>query len=236
VNTHDDDLLLDDDPPTPAAILLVEDNASAAARLIHLLSCVYPRTPVHHAMNLLAARQMLQRVPVGLALVDMHLPDGSGLDLLAEIQHGRSSIVSVVISDWGNTDTILAAIRSGARGYLLKNVDDEEMERALSSIQRGGAPIDPLVASRILSLLQTSGPSLPLTGGGSQGAPRGSQLSPRQFEILHAVAQGKTNREIATALGLSAHTVECHTRSIYRRLAVRSRTEAVMLAKNRGWL
>lgn len=220
-----------EDLRVPSTILLVEDNASAAARILHLLARVYPRTPAQHAGTLDLGRRVLKRTTIDLALVDIHLPDGSGLELLADIARLQPQATSVVISAWGHTDTIVSAIRLGARGYLLKNVDDEEIERGLASIQRGGAPIDPLVANRILAMLDTHAhPEAP------EGDTTDSQLSTRQLEVLRWVANGHTNREIAAALGLSAHTVECHTRNIYRKLAVRTRTQAVMMAKNKGWL
>ena len=222
-----------EDLRVPSAILLVEDNAAAAARLFHLLARAYPRTPVQHAGTLDLGRGVLERTAIDLALVDIHLPDGSGLELLADIARLQPQATSVVISAWGHTDTIVSAIRLGARGYLLKNVDDEEIERGLASIQRGGAPIDPLVANRILAMLSADAHAdAPAPGGDATD----SQLSTRQLEVLRWVANGHTNREIAAALGLSAHTVECHTRSIYRKLAVHTRTQAVMMAKNKGWL
>ena len=220
----------------PETSLLVEDDAAAAARLLHLLARVYPRTEVQHAPELASARRILRCTVIDLALVDIHLPDGSGLELLYDIQSTQPQATSVVISAWGHTETIVAAIRSGARGYLLKNVGDEEIERGLSSIKHGGAPIDPLVANRILALLRSDQLRGDLHGTTPEPGMTDRQLSPRQFEILKRVAHGNTNREIALALGLSAHTVECHTRSIYRKLAVHTRTEAAMVARNKGWL
>jgi DNA-binding NarL/FixJ family response regulator len=137
---------------------------------------------------------------------------------------------------------VLAALRAGAIGYLLKERDDIELSLALQSIRRGGAPIDPTIARGILALLQLSaGPAAPATSSteaaGAEAAERpGHALSERESEILRLVARGYSNREIAELTALSRFTIEGHTKAIYRKLAVGSRTAAVFEANSRGLL
>lgn len=239
---QDDELFLPE-PRKPSAVLLVEDDPAATERMTKLLERMYPSVLMRHAPTLAQAQTQLQTTPFDLVLIDMQLPDGSGIDLLHQLTRLQPEAVGLVLSAWGQPDTIVGAIRAGARGYLLKNVDDMEIERSLASVERGGAPIDPVIARRILTLM-TSPPRekpLPVQATATPAAiPKPAeietQLSRRQTEILRAVASGQTNREIANALSLSAHTVECHTRSIYRKLAVRTRTEAVVFAKTQGWI
>lgn len=219
-------------PPAPRAVLLIEDDPAAAQRLAKVLAKVYGLVPLRHAASLQEARIAAASSPYDLVLVDMQLPDGQGVDYLAELAHTQPQAVAVVVSAWGHTDTIVAAIRAGARGYLLKSADDAELERALSTLARGGAPIDPLVAARILAVLADAQPPRlsPVLAH-----PALTPLSVREREVLRLVAKGQTNREIADTLQLSTHTVEFHTRSIYRKLAVRSRTEAVAQMRTHGW-
>jgi len=239
---QDDELLLSE-PRKPSAVLLVEDDPAASGRMTKLLGRMYPGVLMCHAPTLAQAQTHLQDTPFDLVLIDMQLPDGSGIELLQQLARLQPEAVGLVLSAWGQPDTIVGAIRAGARGYLLKNVDDMEIERSLASVERGGAPIDPVIARRILALMTSPPEEMPqpakattASAAASRPAEIETQLSRRQTEILRAVASGQTNREIANALSLSAHTVECHTRSIYRKLAVRTRTEAVVFAKTQGWI
>ncbi len=217
--------------PSPRSVLIVEDDPSSAQRLARVLGKMYGFVPLRHASGLQEAYQATAAGSYGLALVDMQLPDGQGLAFLEVLAQTQPHTMAVVVSAWGHTDTIVAAIRAGARGYLLKSADDAELERSLACLGRGGAPIDPLVAARILAVMAetTAAPQAALEH------PALHPLSAREREVLLLVAQGQTNREIAASLQLSAHTVEFHTRSIYRKLAVRSRTEAVAQMRLNGW-
>ena len=221
---------------TPAAVLLVEDDHAAARRLERVLARTAWRHTTYHAQTLAQARALMVQNAFTLALVDMHLPDGSGLNLIDALAIEQPDAVTVVVSAWGDAETIVAAIRAGARGYLLKNANDDELVRALASMERGGAPMDPLVAARILAMIAaTPAPGAdPLSNAPS--ADGTLPLSERERDVLMGVARGNSNREIAAALYLSVHTVECHTRNIYRKLHVSNRTAAVAQARVIGWL
>ncbi|MCF7221590.1 response regulator [Marilutibacter chinensis] len=209
-------------------VLIVEDDAAARARLLRLMrDLAGDQARIETVTDLAAARERLQRSDFVLALVDVQLPDGNGVDLIAWIAQQLPQLQSVIVSAYAEEDTILAAVRAGAIGYLLKDRDDDELRLSLGSLQRGGAPIDPLIARRILALV----PPAPAP----EPAPE-AQLSKREHEILRLVAQGFSNREIAELVTLSRLTVECHTKNIYRKLAVGSRTAAVFEARALGLL
>ena len=165
-----------------------------------------------------------------MALVDLGLPDGSGIDLIAELRAADPGMGILVISAWSTEDAILAALRAGANGYVLKERDDLEVTLSIRSVLRGGAPIDPFIARRIIAELQPSTPAA------LKELPPESALSVREVQILKLVADGMTNREIAESLFLSRYTVECHIKNIYRKLSVPSRTKAVIEARARGLL
>ncbi|MND84664.1 Oxygen regulatory protein NreC [compost metagenome] len=117
----------------------------------------------------------------------------------------------------------------GAVGYVLKERDDLEVAIAIRSVLRGGAPIDPFVAKRIIEELPAQSPE--------RMADDGMQvLTARESQILLLVAEGLGNRDIAERLCLSRYTVECHIKRIYRKLAVSSRTRAIHTARQRGLL
>jgi DNA-binding NarL/FixJ family response regulator len=145
-------------------------------------------------------------------------------------------VPAVVISAWRTEEVIFAALRAGAIGYLLKERDDLELSIALRSIEQGGAPIDPAIARRILGWLAAQQPTLPSVLTADAPVPLPVALTPRERKILELVAQGLSNRDMAESLSISRLTVECHTKNIYRKLAVTSRTEAVYQGRRHGLL
>lgn len=217
--------------PQPIALaptLIVEDDPAMQVRMKRLIEAL-SGAPAHVADNLQTAREHLLGAPVSLALVDVQLPDGNGIDLIAWMQTHAPDAQAVIVSSWAEEETILAGVRAGAIGYLLKDRDDDELRLSLKSLQRGGAPIDPTIARRILALVPQAAPLAP-------AASVPAQLSEREREILKLVAQGFSNREIAELVSLSKLTIECHTKNIYRKLAVGSRTSAVFEARSMGLL
>lgn len=222
------------------SILIVEDDSFVQDRLVRLVAGLLENSDarIDTVSDLATARARLQADAYSLALVDVHLPDGNGIDLIAWMRQHASQVAAVVVSAWAEEETILRAVQAGAIGYLLKDSDDEELRQSLNSLRRGGAPIDPVIARRILALLpqvQTRSPEespAQLAAEVDLTPP----LSEREREILNLVAQGFSNREIAELVALSRLTIECHTRNIYRKLAVGSRTAAVFEARALGLL
>ena len=162
-----------------------------------------------------------------LALVDLALPDGSGMALIAQMRADDPGLGILVVSAWSSEEAILGALRAGATGYVLKERDDIEVSLSIRSVLRGGAPIDPFIARRILELLPASALAAPAEASAEA-------LSKREAEILQLVADGLSNREIAEQLFLSRYTVESHVKRIYRKLAVSSRMMAVQKARSQG--
>lgn len=218
----------------PAPVLVVEDDPLMSQRLARVLDGLgYAPEAITFCACLSEARAYIERHPLAIALVDLGLPDGNGIELIEELREQDPSLLILVISAWSTEGAILGALRAGATGYVLKERDDMEVSLSIRSVLRGGAPIDPFVARRILQLLppasvpQPEALSKPVDAGG---------LSAREHEILELVSQGMTNREIAEQLFISRYTVECHIKRIYRKLAVSSRTRAVNEARQRGLL
>lgn len=221
---------------TPA--LIVEDEPAMQQRLRRVLATAGgDAQQITVADDIAQARQLLGAGHFGVVLVDIGLPDGSGVELITWLQTHHPHVPAVVISAFRSAGMILAAVRAGAIGYLLKERDDTELAAALRSIEQGGAPIDPAIAKRILALLREPATAVTPTPAidPSHAAPRAA-LTPRESRVLELVAQGLNNREIGEQLSISRLTVECHTKNIYRKLAVNSRTEAVYQARAHGLL
>ncbi|HEY0661069.1 MAG TPA: response regulator transcription factor [Lysobacter sp.] len=209
--------------------LIVEDNPAMQQRLMRLLTDLDSAADVTIASSLAEAYAILSRVEFAFVLVDIGLPDGDGRELIARLHRYREHTPILVVSSWGHEDTVLAALRAGAVGYLLKEREDIELTLSLKSVQRGGAPIDPAIARRILALL-------PTLAAQAQEPSEEIRLSTRELEVLQLLARGCSNREIADLVSLSRLTIEGYTKAIYRKLAVGSRTAAVFEAQKLGLL
>ncbi len=216
--------------------LVVDDDASMRRRLVNLVEAIGGSGTTCVAGSVADAQGKAQTTPsLRTALVDLGLPDGHGIELIAWLGDFHPHVTCVVISAWGDERSVLGALRAGAVGYLLKERDDDELRLALLSMARGGAPIDPFVARGILALLPKLNDTPVSKTTPTSGSEHGG-ISRRETEILGLVAQGHSNRDIAGMTGLSRLTIESYTKSIYRKLAVGSRTAAVFEARARGIL
>ena len=222
-----------EDASLPVPVLVVEDEPLLQQRLRRvLLQLGYAEDALVFAATLAQARALLAAQPVALALVDLHLPDGNGRDLIEQMRADDPGLGILVVSAWSSEEAILGALRAGATGYVLKERDDIEVSLSIRSVLRGGAPIDPFIARRILELL----PMPTAVASAVEPGDQSQALTEREQQILRLVADGLSNREIADQLFLSRYTVESHVKRIYRKLAVSSRVGAVREARTRGVL
>lgn len=163
-------------------------------------------------------------------LVDLDLPDGSGLELIAAVRSAALASKVLVLSVFGDVRSVVRAIEEGADGYLLKDAEVGQVEAAIHSVCSGGAPISPAVASHLLARVREERP-LPAPPSASAGDAR---LTTRELAVLEALGAGWSFKETAQRHGVSVHTVGDHVKSIYRKLVVNSRSEAVYKAVQTG--
>jgi DNA-binding NarL/FixJ family response regulator len=176
------------------------------------------------------ALRLLPSVKPDVCVVDLGLPDMAGDELIRELTRLRPGLPIVVLSVVSSEAKIIGALRAGAAGYLLKEDAARLLTRALDEALLGGAPMSTSVAQMVLSELRAVG---------SQKAPATGQERPltrREIEIVEYLARGLSYENVGTALGISANTVRAHIRSIYDKLVVASKTEAVMAALRLGLL
>jgi DNA-binding NarL/FixJ family response regulator len=182
-----------------------------------------------------------------LLLVDLELPDGNGMELLAELaQYPATKIVTTLYSD---DDHLFPALQCGADGYLLKEDRFEVLVEELQKIVRGQPPLSPAIARRLLTHFRSGGPgetAVSDSGFMSAGAFQTSRpvpiekpldherLTPRESEVLTYLSKGFTIKEIASLMGIKWFTVNDHIKSIYKKLNVSSRAEAAVLASKQG--
>lgn len=203
--------------------LLVEDVPEAAEWLARALESTFPDIALQRAANLAEARQALSAHPEPeLALIDLGLPDGDGVDFIAELNYRAPRCLCVVASIFDDDQHIFPALRAGAQGYLLKDQDQDAIVELLQGIIAGRPPLSPAVARKLLAHFRVA-PELATP-----------VLTERETEVLRLIAKGLTTSEVARMLGISANTVPSYVKEIYRKLNVSSRAEAALTARNMG--
>ena len=235
-------------------VLILEDNPVARGFLCRVVRESFSDvSSITEAGDLDAARHLLGHSaggraapsddPYQLILVDLELPDGSGLELLTELaNYPATRIVTTLYSD---DDHLFPALQCGADGYLLKEDRFEVLVEELQKIVRGQPPLSPAIARRLLTHFR-SGDGAGL--GHGQAAPQAvapvaavapavldhERLTPRESEVLTYLSKGFTIKEIASLMGIKWFTVNDHIKSIYKKLNVSSRAEAAVLASKQG--
>ena len=241
-------------------VLILEDNPVARGFLSRVVRESFSDSiQITEAGDLETARQQIKVAggptgihgadPFKLVLVDLELPDGSGLELLAALaQYPATKVVTTLYSD---DDHLFPALRKGADGYLLKEDRFEVLVEELQKIVRGQPPLSPAIARRLLTHFRhdEGDEPAPLSGFASAAAgqapaqhrpvairqvPEHERLTPRESEVLTYLSKGFTIKEIANLMGIKWFTVNDHIKSIYKKLNVSSRAEAAVLASKQG--
>lgn len=212
--------------PLPAPVIgvaIIEDQRELRDGLAFLINST-PAFECKHAYG--SMEDALAKIgvePPRVALVDIGLPGMSGIDGVRILRERHPSIAAVLLTVFKDDDRIFRAICAGACGYLLKKTSPARLLEAVKEIAEGGAVMSPEVATRVMELFRKS-----------QAPPGGAVLSPQELRLLKLMMEGHQNKTAAVELGISAHTVNFHLRSIYEKLHVHSRTEAVARALREG--
>ncbi|GGE07826.1 two component transcriptional regulator, LuxR family [Gemmobacter megaterium] len=205
------------------SVLIVEDVAETRRWLGGIVHRAFPEAQLVEASTLRMAQGLL-RESFDLALIDLGLPDGSGLDVLRALRNQQSGALCVVTTAMGDDASIVAALSSGADGYLLKEQPAEVLSRQLLQLAIGVPALSPAVARRIMEHFRLTGPAAPPDTG----------LTQRETEVLGLIGRGMRNVEVAAELGLAETTVAGYIKAIYRKLGISSRAEASWHATRMG--
>lgn len=183
---------------------------------------------------------MLQGPAAHVLLVDLGLPDGSGIDVIQAAQMHWPECATMVATVFGDEAHVLASIEAGASGYLLKDATAEGLVAEVRTVHAGGSPISPLIARRVLQCMRVApagpSPSPPPAEAVASTGPAEVSLSARETRVLELAVKGFTYEEIAGLMNVSRYTVQTFVRRIYQKLKVGTKLDAVQQARLRGWL
>ncbi len=205
---------------TPLRVLVVDDHPLFTAGVTALLSSVEDTEVVATAADGEAAVREATLTRPDVVLMDLNLPGTSGLEATRRIAKASPESVVLVLSMLDDDESVLAAMRAGARGYVLKGAGQEELLAAIRAVAAGGAVFGAAVAGRMLAALDAPPP-----------APAFPGLTEREAQVLSLMAEGRDNREIAAELQVSSKTVANHVSHILTKLQARDRVDAVLRAR-----
>jgi DNA-binding NarL/FixJ family response regulator len=210
-------------------LLIVEDDRLLRDSLVSETRTMSPDWEVLSADSVAAAQDLIQARTLDAVFLDLGLPDGDGVQLIRLLRARQPQCEVLVITVFADEQRVINSLEAGASGYILKADLPDFAHRLISTIEAGGSPVSPAIARRLIERLQPASNSMHRQDGIEP-------LSNREAQILSLCAKGLRYAEIASVLGLSVHTVNAHLKSVYRKLMVNSRAEAVYEARRNGLL
>ena len=205
-------------------ILIADDHPVVREGLFAMLSRESDFEVVGEARDGVEAVNKAKELSPEVVLMDLRMPELDGVEAMNQIKSAKPNTKFIILTTYSDDDYIFRGIEAGARGYLLKDAPREELFKAIRAVHRGESLIQPVVASKVLDRLTEL----------SRRAPSGEELSERELEVLRLMAKGAANKEIGVELSIAQSTVKTHISTIFQKLGVNDRTEAVTQALKKG--
>ena len=209
------------------SVLVVEDDRRFRERFTRTFAASADFRVCDSVYTVAAGLQALRASAIAVLVVDLGLPDGSGLQVIREAAAKQPDCAILVVTVFGDEEHVVNAIEAGASGYLLKDSSDDELLAAARDLLAGGSPISPMVARLVLNRMRAA-PEEVVPGDADV------EFTDREAQILSYVAKGFSFADICGLLNITANTVKTHVNRIYRKLAVHSRSQAVYEATRLG--
>ena len=229
--------MLEPSIPPPIRVALVEDDVFFARTLADTIRAAPDMRLLGTAAHCREAFEMLTRPAADVLLVDLGLPDGSGLDVIRAAQRQWPRCMVMVSSVFGDEAHVIQSLEAGATGYLLKDSAPVLMVEEIRAVHAGGSPISPLIARQLLTrfrhAMATESAAAPRPPNGSPQEEQ-ARLSPRERQVLDYITKGFSFEEIGGLMGVSRNTVLSFVRRIYAKLKVRCQMEAIYEARVQG--
>jgi len=207
---------------------ILEDDEDMRAYLTMLLEQTPDMDVVYACESIQEAHAAAEEFKADLCLVDLQLPDGNGVEFIKSLK-SNSDTKALILTILGDKASVLIAFEAGANGYLLKDTPPEQIRRDIRAVINGANPISPQAATHLLTLLRTPQSDI-------VESQKADVLTSREKDVLIMFSRGLSYKETAATLEISPHTVSDYVKSIYRKLSVHSRNEAIFEAVQNGWL
>lgn len=208
----------------PIRILIADDHTLFRDGLRALFSSLADTEVIGEAADGPTAVSMVEELQPDIVLMDIQMPGFNGIEATRQIVGASPHVGIIVVTMFEDDDSVFAAMRAGARGYVLKGAGQEEMLRTIRSVARGEALFGPAIAARLATFFNAPQPA-------NAAFP---ELTAREIDVLNLLAQGKNNQEIADQLVISSKTVRNHLSNIFSKLQVADRVQAIIRAREAG--
>ena len=207
-------------------VMLVDDHEMVREGLMAMLQPERDIEVVAQTGLGAAVADLVEATKPDIVLLDARLPDISGVEVCRRLVVSHPGIAVIILTTYTDPDLVQECLQAGARGYVVKNVESFSLKESIRAVHRGEAVLAPQVAGQIIERVRTP----------QQADSRRASLNSSQVAILRLISRGHSNREIAAEVHLSENTVKTHVQEIFRKLGVRNRVEAAILAGKSGWI
>jgi len=211
---------------TQIRVLIVDDHEMVREGLMAMLRSEPDFEVVGQTGYGEAVADLVEANRPDVVLLDARLPDISGVEVCRRLKVTHPQVAVVILTTYTDIELVEECLQAGARGYVVKDVERFSLKESIRAVSRGQAVLAPQVAGQIIDRMRARHPD--------KGRPAG--LNASQVAILRLISRGHSNREIAADVHLSENTVKTHIQEIFRKLGVRNRVEAAILAGKSGWL
>lgn len=218
-------------------LLLADDHAMVRKGLQVFLSTQPDLVLVGEATNGQEALDQVNALSPDVVLLDLNMPVLNGIETTKQLKRSHPNVKVIVLTSFSDQDHVLPAIRAGANGYLLKDIEPEELVRAIHRVHQGQVELHSEAAEQLMNLVANSEPrasSIPNSSTLILGYTP-DELTKREQEVLQLIACGKSNKEISTALMITEKTVKTHVSHLLDKLGLADRTQAAIYAVKLGW-
>jgi two-component system, NarL family, response regulator DevR len=210
----------------PVRVVMIDDHELLREGLKTLLSHEPDLEVVGEAADGRTGLRKCRELAPDVAVVDLRLPDMDGVEVCRTLREEMARTAVLMLTTFSDAEYVLESVRAGARGYMVKDVTGAELKRAIRAVARGEVAMDPKVVGHIVNQMRSP----------REEKEERSPLNRQQVAIVRLVAQGFTNKEIAEQMFLSEKTVKGYLAEAMRRLGVKNRVEAAMVATKAGWI
>lgn len=209
-------------------VVLADDHAVVRKGIREFLEEAGDMVVVAEAADGDAALSAIRQHKPDVAVLDIQMPRRTGIQVTRAVRDERLPVGVLILTAYDDDPYVQAVLEAGANGYVLKNASSDEIVQAVHTVHEGQMALDPAIARKIVARWMSAGQTPP--------EPAEAQPTPREMDVLQLMARGLTNKAIAAQLKISERTVQGHIASLFAKLSVSSRTEAVVRASQLGWV